>query len=124
MFDFNPILGHRADRSRTEAGAVLQSDRRDDDEPWDYLSIVPFVKPYTWMKPVGGGVCELVILDGLKSKITSNSTDPPKSYHTKDLFMASIAISDSCKHFGRLDDRVTLVNGEKVLPLSIEGRIR
>ncbi len=124
VFHSNPVSGPGADRFRTEAGAVLQSNRRDYDEPWNYLRIIPSVKPYTWMKPFGGGVCELVILDGLKSKITSNSNDPPNSYHTKDLFVAHKRISDSWKYVGRLDDRVTLVNGEKIQPLSIEGRIR
>ncbi|KAL9123590.1 MAG: hypothetical protein Q9175_008325 [Cornicularia normoerica] len=124
VFCFHSIFVSSADRTSTEVGAVLQSNRRDDDEPWNYLRIIPSVKPYTWMKPVSGGVCELVILDGLKSKITSNSSNPPKSYHTKDLFMAHKNISDSWKYVGRLDDRVTLVNGEKILPLSIEGRIR
>ncbi|CAF9941432.1 MAG: hypothetical protein ALECFALPRED_009109 [Alectoria fallacina] len=124
VFAFDLALGSGADRIRTEAGAVLQSNRRDDDEPWNYLRIIPSVKPYTWMKPVGGGVCELVILDGLKSKIASNSNDPPNSYHTKDLFVAHKKVSDSWKHVGRLDDRVTLVNGEKISTLPIEGRIR
>lgn len=76
------------------------------------------------MKTLGGGVCELVILDGLKSKTASNSNDPPKSFHTKDIFVAHPDIPDSWKHVGRLDDRVTLVNGEKVQPLPIEDRIK
>ena len=124
VFNSNPVLSPRTDRIRSEAGAVLRSDRRDDHEPWNYLRIIPSVKPYIWMKPVSGGVCELVILDGLKSKITSNSNDPSNSYHTKDLFVAHETISDSWKYVGRLDDRVTLVKGEKILPLPIEGRIR
>ena len=76
------------------------------------------------MKPVGGGVCELIILDDLKSKIASNSNHPPNSHHTKDLFVAHKKVSDSWKYVGRLDDRVTLVNGEKISTLPIEGRIR
>ena len=102
----------------------MQSDRPDDDQAWSYLRIIPSIKPYTWMKPIGGRVYELVILDGLKSKTTTNSDDPPSSYHTKDLFVAHEFIPDAWKHIGRLDDRVTLTNGEKVLPLPIEGRIR
>lgn len=31
---------------------------------------------------------------------------------------------DAWKHIGRLDDRLTLINGEKVLPVPMEGRIR
>lgn len=121
VFNSNPVLGPRTDSIRSEAGAVLRSDRRGDHEPWNYLRIIPSVKPYIWMKSVGGGVCELVILDGLKSKITSNSNDPPSSYHTKDLFVAHKNISGSWKYVGRLDDRVTLVKGEKVLPRTYFG---
>ena len=33
-------------------------------------------------------------------------------------------IPNAWKYLGRLDDRVTLLNGEKVLPLAIEGRIK
>ena len=76
------------------------------------------------MRTVGGGVCELVISDSLKSKIVSNSYNPPNSYHPKDLFMAHKNISDPWKHVGHLNYRVTPVNREKVLPLFIEGRIR
>jgi hypothetical protein len=33
-------------------------------------------------------------------------------------------IANAWKFVGRMDDRITLINGEKVLPLTIEGRIR
>lgn len=54
----------------------------------------------------------------------SNSDDPPKSWRTNDLFVPHPAIPNAWKFVGRKDDRITLLNGEKVLPLSIEGRIR
>ena len=54
----------------------------------------------------------------------SNSDDPPNSFHTRDLWTPHATIPDAWKFAGRLDDRVTLVNGEKVLPLPMEGRIR
>ena len=101
----------------------MQSHRQDG-VPWNFLRIIPSVKPYIWMKEIGGGVHELVILDGLKSKIACNSKDPPNSFHTKDLFVAHHTIPDSWKYIGRLDDRLTLTSGEKVLPLPTEGRIR
>jgi hypothetical protein len=56
--------------------------------------------------------------------LISNSNDPPNSYHTKDLFIAHPTIPNAWKFIGRLDDRITLTNGEKVLPLPIEGRIQ
>ncbi len=54
----------------------------------------------------------------------SNSDDPPESYHSKDLFRPHPSIPNAWKYLGRLDDCITLVNGKKVLPLPIEGRIR
>ena len=80
--------------------------------------------PYVWMKPIENGSYELVVLDGFKSKIASNSNEPPNSYHTSDIFIPHASIPNAWKYLGRLDDRITLVNGEKVLPLPIEGRIR
>jgi hypothetical protein len=76
------------------------------------------------MKPIDGPIHECVVLDGHKGKMTSNSNDPPNSFHTKDLFIAHPTIPNAWKFVGRLDDRVTLSNGEKVLPLPIEGRIQ
>ena len=77
------------------------------------------------MKPVseGSAVCECIVLDGHRGKSISNSNDPPNSFHTSDLFIAHPSIPNSWKFLGRADDRVTLLNGEKVLPLPIEGRI-
>ena len=54
----------------------------------------------------------------------SNSDDPPESWRTNDLFVPHPTIPNAWKFIGRMDDRITLLNGEKVLPLSIEGRIR
>lgn len=102
----------------------MSSNRPDDDTAWNYLRVIPPAKPYVWMKPIENGTYELVVLDGLKSKIASNSDEPPDSYHTRDIFVPHVNIPDAWKYLGRLDDRITLVNGEKVLPLPIEGRIR
>jgi hypothetical protein len=76
------------------------------------------------MVPVGSNTFELVVLDGLASKVLSNSDDPPNSYHTRDTFTPHPTIPDAWKYLGRLDDRVTLVNGEKVLPIPYEHHIR
>jgi thioester reductase-like protein len=75
------------------------------------------------MRPVGGGIHECIVLDGLKTKAVTNSDDPPNSFHTSDLFIAHPIIPNAWKFVGRSDDRVTLLNGEKVLPLPIEGAI-
>jgi hypothetical protein len=54
----------------------------------------------------------------------SNCDDPPNSWRTSDLFVPHATIANAWKFVGRMDDRITLINGEKVLPLTIEGRIR
>lgn len=67
---------------------------------------------------------EAIVLHGHSGLAMTNSDDPPNSYHTSDLFIPHPTIPDAWKFVGRMDDRVTLLNGEKVLPLPIEGRIR
>lgn len=76
------------------------------------------------MKPVEENIHECVILDGFPNKLLSNSNDPPNSFYSSDLFTPHPTIQGAWKFFARRDDRVTLTNGEKVLPLPIEGRIR
>ena len=77
------------------------------------------------MQPIGPrcNVCECIVLDGHRAKQLSNSNSPPNSFHTSDLFVAHPTIPNAWKFVGRSDDRVTLLNGEKVLPLPIEGAI-
>ena len=94
------------------------------DSTWNYLRPSPHVMPYLYMKPVEGNIHECVILDGFPNKLVSNSDNPPNSFYSSDLFTPHPTIQGAWKFFGRLDDRVTLANGEKVLPLPIEGRIR
>ena len=102
----------------------MSSMRPDGDDAWNYLRPLPSAKPYIYMKPIDQDLHELVILDGLKSKIMSNSDDPPHSFYTGDIFVPHLDISDAWKSIGRLNDRVTLATGEKLLPLQIEHRIR
>lgn len=94
------------------------------DLAWNYLRISPSILPYIYMKPLEANIYECVVLDGHVGKIASNSDEPPKSFHSKDLFELHPTIPNAWKYIGRLDDRITLINGEKVLPLQIEGRIR
>ena len=75
------------------------------------------------MKPLEDGTYEAIYLKGFPTLVASNSDDPPGSFHSKDLFIPHATIPHAWKHVGRLDDRVTLTNGEKVLPLPIEGRM-
>ena len=109
----------------TEVALLFSSlNRPREDKAWDYLRPPPHVAPYIKMEPIDGNVCECIVLDGHRGKVVSNSNDPPNSFHTKDLFIAHLTIPNAWKFVGRLDDRVTLTNGEKVLPLPMEGRIQ
>lgn len=75
------------------------------------------------MKPIGNSLYETVYLAGHPGLNASNSNDPPGSFHSHDVFTPHPTIPDRWKYVTRLDDRITLVNGEKVLPLPIEGVI-
>ncbi len=108
----------------TEIGSLGNSfERAPGDTSWDYIRIPPPVAKYIWMKPLGDDAYECIYLHGLEALVASNSEDPPKSFHSKDIFIKHPNM-DAWKHIGRLDDRLTLINGEKVLPVPMEGRIR
>lgn len=102
----------------------MTSFRDKGDKGWNYMRPFPVTKKYIRMVPRGADTFECVVLDGLPSKTTSNSDDPPNSYHTRDTFTPHPTIPDAWRYLGRLDDRVTLVNGEKVLPIPYEHTIR
>ena len=108
----------------TEIGALGTSfNRAQGDNAWNYIRMPPTVAKYIWMKPLENDTYECVYLHGLASLAVSNSDDPPKSFYSKDVFVKHPTM-DAWKHIGRLDDRFTLTNGEKVLPVPMEGRIR
>ncbi|KAF4624867.1 hypothetical protein G7Y89_g13303 [Cudoniella acicularis] len=115
------IVGHLGS---TEAGALATTMRPRGDDNWNYFRFLPSVKPHLWMKPLGTGDFELVCLDSLPTKVISNSDEPLNSLHTRDLFEPHPKISEAWKYLGRIDDRITLLNGEKILPLPIEGLIQ
>ncbi|KAI1390433.1 putative NRPS-like enzyme [Hypoxylon trugodes] len=108
----------------TEFGQLMTSDRPPDDKAWNYLHPLPTAAPYLFFDPLDDGSFECVVLDGLPSKNVSNSDDPPNSFRTSDRFVKHPSLPNRWKYVGRLDDRVTLMNGEKVLPIPIEHRIR
>ena len=78
------------------------------------------------MKPISESksLFECVYLAGHPALTTSNSNEPPGSFHSKDVFTPHPTIPGRWKYISRLDDRINLVNGEKVLPLPIEGHIK
>ncbi|KAL5341091.1 hypothetical protein BJX70DRAFT_386919 [Aspergillus crustosus] len=109
----------------TEAGLVAESISRPASDPyWNYLRFFENIKPYVWMKPIGNGLYECVYLAGHPALTTSNSDEPPGSYHSRDVFAPHDELLERWKYISRLDDRITLLNGEKVLPLPIEGSIK
>ncbi|KAL4800793.1 hypothetical protein BDV19DRAFT_375466 [Aspergillus venezuelensis] len=109
----------------TEAGLVAESISRPIGDPhWNYLRFFDNIKPNVWMKDIGNGLYEAVYLKGHPALTSSNSDNPPGSYHSKDVFAPHPEMSDRWKYITRLDDRIMLVNGEKVLPLPIEGTIK
>ncbi|KAI3394095.1 hypothetical protein diail_3219 [Diaporthe ilicicola] len=108
----------------TETGQLMASFRDPGDKGWNYMRPFPVTKKFIKMIPRGANTFECMVLDGLPSKTTSNSDDPPNSYYTRDTFSPHPTIPDAWRYLGRLDDRVTLVNGEKVLPIPYEHTIR
>ncbi|KAJ0425986.1 putative NRPS-like enzyme [Aspergillus carlsbadensis] len=108
----------------TELGQMMTSDRPVGDKLWNYVRPLKGAQPYLQMEELEDGSYECIALDGLPAKVSSNCDDPPNSFRTRDTFLKHPAISNAWKYLGRIDDRVTLVNGEKVLPFPIEHRIR
>ena len=98
--------------------------RPEGDPFWNYLKFFDNIRPFIWMKPIGNSLYETVYLSGHQGLNASNSNDPPGSFHSHDVFSPHPTIPDRWKYITRLDDRITLVNGEKVLPLPIEGVIK
>ncbi|KAI2467247.1 L-aminoadipate-semialdehyde dehydrogenase [Annulohypoxylon bovei var. microspora] len=115
------LVGHYG---ATEMGQLMTSFRDKEDRAWNYMRPFPKVAPYLRFEPIGEGLYECVVLDGLATKLCSNSDDPPNSFHTRDIFIPHPTIPSAFKYLSRLDDRVTLFNGEKVLPIPFEHRLR
>ncbi|KAK8041417.1 hypothetical protein PG994_014424 [Apiospora phragmitis] len=114
-------VGHAGDSIYREPG----------DDTWDYVRPYSSLRPHMIFKPRGGGgsgghddVYEAVYLQSHPALQMSNSDDPPGSFHSKDLWTPHPTLPDAWKYVARDDDTVTLLSGEKILPLGIEGAIR
>lgn len=105
-------------------GQLMTSYRDPGDAAWNYVRPLPSITPFLLMSPQGDGSFECICLDGLPAKVSSNCSDPPNSFRTSDTFLPHSTIPNAWKYLGRIDDRVTLVNGEKVLPVPIEHQVR
>jgi thioester reductase-like protein len=110
----------------TEAGLLGDTMRREPgDDTWGYVRIYPNIRKSIFMDPLGDGSYECIYLKSHPGLSVSDSDYPaPGSWKSKDVFIPHPTKQDVWKYITRLDDRVTLSNGEKVLPLPIEGRIR
>lgn len=121
-----------ANYGSTEIGQIMTSFRPRGDNEWQYMRLLRPASDFTLMDEIAPGVFECVGLDGLPSKGPSNSkppysaSNPENSFRTSDLFTRHPDPNKSnyYKYLSRLDDRITLVNGEKLLPIPLEGRIR
>ncbi|KAB2573270.1 Non-canonical non-ribosomal peptide synthetase FUB8 [Lasiodiplodia theobromae] len=113
-----------ANYGSSETGAIMSSLRPSTDTAWSYLRMPPHIAPHILMDEISPGIFECVALESLPSRGPTNCSDPPNSYRTRDLFTRHPTNPSWWKYLTRLDDRLTLVNGEKVLPLPIEGRVR
>ncbi|KAL9129611.1 MAG: hypothetical protein Q9217_001967 [Psora testacea] len=109
----------------TECGFLGSSlGRPKGDKAWNYIRPPPPMLQNILPKPVSEDAYEFIFLKDYPGKVVSNSDNPPNSFHSKDIFTPHKSIPGAWKFLARLDDRITLVNGEKVLPLPMEGRIR
>ncbi|KAK8855159.1 NRPS-like enzyme [Apiospora arundinis] len=118
----------------TEVGHVGDSIYRESgDDSWDYVRPYANLRPHMIFKLLGGGghagggssnVYEAVYLKSHPALKMSNSDNPPGSFHSRDLWTPHPVLPDAWKYVARDDDTVTLLSGEKILPLGIEGAIR
>ena len=114
-------------RNRTEAGLLGDTMRRGPgDDSWNYIRVYANIRNHIHMSPVADNLFECVYLKGHPALSTNEVSDNPfpGSWHSRDVFTPHPMLSDVWKYVTRTDDRVTLINGEKVLPLPIEGRMR
>lgn len=114
------LVGHYG---ATEVGQLMTSFRNyASDKGWDWMRVPAHLKPYLSMEERGPNLYECCVLDGWPSKVATNRDDG--SYATKDLFEPHPTLLDAWKYYARLDDTLTLENGEKANPLLLEGVIR
>ncbi|EPE06928.1 nrps-like enzyme [Ophiostoma piceae UAMH 11346] len=93
-------------------------------ESWAYMRPYANIREHILFKHVDGDKYETVYLKSHPALLMSNSNDPPGSYYSKDLFTPHPTIPDAWKYTARQDDRLTLITGEKILPLAMEGAVR
>ena len=106
----------------TEVGQLMTSFRPSGDRFWNYVREHNKLAPFLRWIPRGPNLFECAVTEGWPAKVAQNQEDG--SYNTKDLFEPHPAIEGAWKYIARLDDTLTMVNGEKFNPVQMEGRIR
>ncbi|KAI1476745.1 acetyl-CoA synthetase-like protein [Daldinia eschscholtzii] len=107
-------VGHMGDSIQREPG----------DDSWDYIRPYANLREHMVFQERGNGAYEAVYLKSHPALMTTNSNDPPGSFHSGDLFVPHPTLDWAWKYIARSDDRVTLLSGEKILPLGMEGTVR
>ncbi|KAK2600011.1 hypothetical protein QQS21_005245 [Conoideocrella luteorostrata] len=113
----------------TEVCHIGDSMRRPvDDNSWNYIRLHSPGSPHTVFVKVPGDTgeekYEAVFLKSHPCLMMSNSDDPPGSYHSGDLYVPHPVIPNAWKYIARKDDCITLANGEKIIPMAMEGILR
>lgn len=94
---------------------MLSSNRDfEHDKAWNWLRVHGPVANYAVMDERGAGTFELVVKDGYPPKVQSNR--PDGSFATNDLFIRHDQHENWYKYFGRLDDTIVQLLGEKTNP--------
>ncbi|KAI1806008.1 acetyl-CoA synthetase-like protein [Daldinia bambusicola] len=107
-------VGHMGDSIQREPG----------DDSWDYIRPFANLREHMVFQDRGNGTYEAVYLSTHPALMTTNSNNPPGSFHSGDLFIPHPTLDWAWKYIARADDRVTLLSGEKILPLGMEGSAR
>ncbi|KAI0853128.1 hypothetical protein F5Y00DRAFT_257781 [Daldinia vernicosa] len=94
------------------------------DDSWDYIRPYANLREHMAFKKFDDSTYEIIYLNTHPALMTANSNDPPGSFHSGDLFVPHPTMDWAWKDVGRADDRVTLLSGEKILPLGAEGTVR
>ncbi|KAH8920611.1 L-aminoadipate-semialdehyde dehydrogenase [Atractiella rhizophila] len=116
------LVGHYG---ATEMGQLATSEREyASDNGWNWIRLTPKAeKCVRWERQPGEEeVYELVVEKTWPSLVRSTNEDG--SYSSSDLFIRHPDHPNRFKYYGRKDDTLTLVNGEKVNPVLTELRLR
>ncbi|KAI2779603.1 acetyl-CoA synthetase-like protein [Daldinia loculata] len=110
----------------TEVGHMGGSIHREPgDDSWNYIRPYANLREHMAFKKFDDSTYEIIYLNtSHPALMTTNADDPPGSFHSGDLFVPHPTMDWAWKYVARADDRVTLLSGEKILPLGMEGTVR